>query len=166
MNKLAPNDIKEIYTSTDSQKNLSKKYGVSICMISKILNGHIHKQHTAKLEKPVRKSYMLEGYLSDETVKDIYTSNDSVKSLAEKYNVNTVTIYRIQHDINYTDVTKDLDRAHKKYKRIDKLDIVDIYLDERSVKEIAKEYGIKPENISNIKNKKTYRNITRELDLE
>lgn len=166
MNKLAPNDIKEIYTSTDSQKNLSKKYGVSICMISKILNGHIHKQHTAKLEKPNRKHYMMEGYLSNEEVKDIYMSNDSVKNLAEKYNVNTVTIYRIQHDINYTDVTKDLERSYKKYKRIDRLDIIDIYLDERSVKEISKEYGIKPENISNIKNKKTYRNITRELDLE
>lgn len=165
MNKLKPKDIKEIYTSTDSQKNLSKKYGVSICMISKILNGHIHKQHTAKLEKPDRKHYMMEGYLSNEEVKDIYMSNDSVKNLAEKYNVNTVTIYRIQHDINYTDVTKDLERGHEKYKRIDKLDIVDIYLDERSVKEISKEYGIKPENISNIKNKKTYRNITRELDL-
>lgn len=165
MNKLAPNDIKEIYTSTDSQKNLSKKYSVSICMISKILNGHIHKQHTAKLEKPNRKHYMMEGYLSNEEVKDIYMSNDSVKSLAEKYNVNTVTIYRIQHNINYTDVTKGLDRTHEKYKRIDRLDIIDIYLDERSVKEISKEYGIKPENISNIKNKKTYRNITRELDI-
>lgn len=166
MNKLKPKDIKEIYTSTDSQKNLSKRYGVSICMISKILNGHIHKQHTAKLEKPIRKNYMAEGYSSDEVVKDIYMSNDSVKSLAEKYSVNTVTIYRIQHDINYTDITKDLDRDYEKYKRIDRLDIIDIYLDERSVKEISKEYGIKPENISNIKNKKTYRNITRELDLE
>lgn len=165
MNKLAPSDIKEIYTSTDSQKNLAKKYGVSICMISKILNGHIHKQHTAKLEKPTRKSYMTEGYLSNKVVKDIYMSKDSVKSLAEKYNVNTVTIYRIQHDINYTDVTKGLDRTQEKYKRIDKLDIIDIYLDERSVKEISKEYGINPENISNIKNKKTYRNITKELDL-
>ena len=166
MNKLAPSDVKEIYTSTNSQKNLSNKYGVSICMISKILNGHIHKQYTAKLKKPNRKHYMMEGYLSNEEVKDIYMSNGSVKSLAEKYNVNTVTIYRIQHDINYTDVTKDLDRDHEKYKRIDRLDIIDIYLDERSVKEISKEYGIKPENISNIKNKKTYRNITRELDLE
>ena len=68
-------------------------------------------------------------------------------------------------DSNYTDVTKGLDRTQEKYKRIDKLDIIDIYLDERSVKEISKEYGIKPENISNIKNKKTYRNITKELDL-
>ena len=108
----------------------------------------------------------MEGYLSNEEVKDIYMSSDSVKSLAEKYNVNTVTIYRIQHDINYTDVTKDLERSYKKYKRIDRLDIIDIYLDERSIKEISTEYGIKPENISNIKNKKTYRNITRELDLE
>lgn len=166
MNKLAPSDVKEIYTSTDSQKNLSKKYGVSICIISKILNGHIHKRHTAKLEKPNRKHYMMEGYLSNEQVKDIYMSKDSVKNLAKKYNVNTVTIYRVQHDINYTDVTKDLERGHEKYKRIDKLDIVDIYLDERSVKEISKEYGISPMNVSNIRNKKTYRNITRELDME
>lgn len=80
MNKLKPKDIKEIYTSIDSQKNLAQKYDVSICMISKIFNGHIHKQHTAKLEKPDRKHYMMEGYLSNEEVKDIYMSNDSVKN--------------------------------------------------------------------------------------
>lgn len=164
MNKLSPKDIQSIYTSTKSQKYLAKRYNISICMVSKILSGKVHKKYTSRLNKPNRKVYMREPYLSNEQVKDIYLSKDSIKSLSERYNVNTITIYRIKHDINYTDVTRNLSNENKKYKRIDKLDVIDIYLDERSVKEISNEYGIKPENISNIKNKKTYRNITRELD--
>lgn len=164
MNKLSPKEIKMIYTSTKSQKYLAKRYNISICLVSKILSGKVHKKYTARLTKPDRKVYMREPYLSDNQVKDIYLSKDSVKSLSEKYNVNTVTIYRIKHDINYTDVTKNLSNENKKYKRIDKLDVIDIYLDERSVKEISNEYGISPKNVSNIRNKKTYRDITEQLD--
>ncbi|WWT40160.1 hypothetical protein [Staphylococcus phage PT1-1] len=163
MRKLTTKDIQEIYVSTNTQKELANKYNVSIPLISNIMNGKLYRRYTSALKRPQRKRYNREPWFTQEQVINIYTSSEPINSIAKKYNVARETISRIKNDVHYTEITKELTNP-KANKRIVRLDVIDIYLDDRSAKEIAEEYGVSLSTIYNIKNKTCHKAITNELD--
>ncbi|QDF14359.1 hypothetical protein [Staphylococcus phage PMBT8] len=163
MRKLTTTDIQEIYVSTQTQKELASQYNVSIPLISNIMNGKIYRRYTSTLKKPQRKKYNREPRFTQEQIINIYTSLEPINTIAKRYSVARETISRIKNDVHYTEFTKELSNP-KIHKRIDRLDVIDIYLDDRSAKEIAQEYRTSISTVYNIKNKKCHRNITDELD--
>ncbi|WWT40459.1 hypothetical protein [Staphylococcus phage PT94] len=163
MRKLTTTDIQEIYVSAQTQKELANKYNVSIPLISNIMNGKLYRRYTSALKRPQRKKYNRELQFTQEQIIEIYTSSEAINNIAKEYNVVRETISRIKNDVNYTEITKELSNP-KTNKRIDRLDVIDIYLDDRSVKEIAEEYGVSLSTVYNIKNKTCHKTITNELD--
>lgn len=79
MNKLTQEEVKQIYTSTKTQKELAKQYNVSIPHISDIMNRKSHIKVTGGLKKPTRNKYNYEPKISKQTVINIFKSNESVK---------------------------------------------------------------------------------------
>ena len=164
MNKLTQEEVKQIYINTKTQKELAEQYNVSIPTISDIMNRKSHIKVTGGLKKPTRNKYNYEPKIPKQTVINIFKCNESVNNIAKKYNVNRTTVWRIKKGLHYSDVTSHLENKNDKYRRVDRLDVIDIYLDEREVSEISKEYNISNQTVWNIKSKRTYKEITDEID--
>lgn len=165
MRKLSNKDVEDIYMSTKPQKDLAEKYNVSITTISTILSGKLHKNETWKLKQPKRKKYHKKLSLSDEQARSIYLSEDTTKNIAEQYGICRMTVSRIKNREYYQHVTKDLPDMKKHY-RLHRIDVIDIYLDERPSIEIAWEYNISVTTVRNIKNGVTHKKVIKELQEE
>lgn len=103
--------------------------------------------------------------LKNEQVIDIYTSNKSRLYMSKKYNVSKHTISHIRGDNTWTHVTKNLVKGNYKNDNFLSDDIIkDIFISTLSNKEISEKYNIDRAIVSNIKNGKSYRNITKNIN--
>ena len=103
--------------------------------------------------------------LNNKQVIDIYTSDESRLYMAEKYNISKHNVSNIRGDNTWTHITKNLTKGKYKNDRLLSEDTVkDIFLSTLSNKEISEKYNIDKAIISNIKNGKSYRNITKNIN--
>lgn len=103
--------------------------------------------------------------LNDKQVIDIYTSNKSRIHMSKKYNVSKHTISNIRGDNTWTHVTKNLIKGNYKNDKFLSEDTVKgIFISDLSNKEISEKYNIDRAIVSNIKNGKSYRNITKNMN--
>ena len=103
--------------------------------------------------------------LNSEQVIDIYTSDKSRLHMSEKYNVSKHTISNIRGDNTWTHVTKNLVKGNYINDKFLSEDTVkDIFISTLSNKEISEKYNIDRAIVSNIKNGKSYRNITKNMN--
>ena len=103
--------------------------------------------------------------LNNKQVIDIYTSDESRECMAEKYNISKHNVSNIRGDNTWTHITKNLTKGKYKNDRLLSEDIIkDIFLSTLSNKEISEKYNIDKAIISNIKNGKSYRNITKNIN--
>lgn len=103
--------------------------------------------------------------LNYKQVIDIYTSNKSRLHMSKKYNVSKHTISHIRGDNTWTHVTKNLVKGnYKNDKFLSEDNVKDIFISDLSNKEISKKYNIDRAIVSNIKNGKSYRNVTKNMN--
>lgn len=103
--------------------------------------------------------------LKNEQVIDIYTSNKSRLYMSEKYNVSKHTVSNIRGDNTWTHVTRKLVKGNYRNDKFLSEDIIkDIFISTLTNKEISDKYNIDRAIVSNIKNGKSYRNITKNMN--
>lgn len=158
-----------IAKDTRKQKEIAKDYKVSIKVVSDIKSGKTW-SHVTNIE------YTSERFIIDsEKAKDIFMSALSRKQIASKYNVSVHVVEQIQRQTSWYESTKNLERPSKEELEINKsLDrsrnkltkeqIIEIYLDPRTPRTIAKEYPVCHSTIYSIQNGKNYRLITKHLN--
>lgn len=114
---LSENNVKDIFLSTSSNKEISEKYNIDKVIVSNIKNGKSYRNITKNInegEIKVKKK----SKLTEEDVKRIYMSNKTCKELAGIYNMSESGIYFIKSDRSYTKITKELKINGKPSKRI------------------------------------------------
>lgn len=103
--------------------------------------------------------------LNNKQVIDIYTSGESRLYMAEKYNISKHNVSNIRGDNAWTHITKNLTKGNYKNDRLLSEDIIkSIFISNLTNKEISEKYNIDKAIVSNIKNGKSYRNITKNID--
>lgn len=140
---------------------MSEKYNVSKHTISNI-RGDNTWTHVTKIL--VKGNYRNDKFLSEDTVKDIFISNLSNKEISEKYNIDRVIVSNIKNGKSYRNITKNMNngkvKINKKSKLTDK-DVLDIYLSNKTCKELAEIYNMSESGIYFIKSGRNYTKITK-----
>lgn len=98
--KLTSEQALEIYTSTDKQVDLAKRFGVSQTTVSIIKRGDVWGWLTKDVEKPEIEncgSRKGNSKLNEEKVKAILNDHSYMREIAEKYDVSITTIYKIKN---------------------------------------------------------------------
>jgi hypothetical protein len=103
--------------------------------------------------------------LNNKQVIDIYTSDESRLYMSEKYNISKHNVSNIRGDKTWTHITKNLTKGNYKNDRLLSEDIIkSIFISNLTNKEISEKYNIDKVIVSNIKNGKSYRNITKNMN--
>src|SRR5690349_10770023 len=102
--KLTNKEAIDIFNSTLNNRELAKKYNITPEGVSLIKIGRNWSKLTGK-------KYIKKTYFTNEQVIEIFHSKSSAKELAEKFKVDTKTIYNIKMGFTYSDITQ------KKYKK-------------------------------------------------
>lgn len=103
--------------------------------------------------------------LNNKQVIDIYTSDESRLYMSEKYNISKHNVSNIRGDNAWTHITKNLTKGNYKNDRLLSEDIIKrIFISNLTNKEISEKYNIDKAIVSNIKNGKSYRNITKNIN--
>lgn len=151
--------VKEIYTSEGMYKDIAKRFNTSVNTISKIKNDEICKVFTADLTPHKNKAL-----INSEDAKKIYTSNETFKELADKYNVSTNYIENIKNGHSFKEFTRGLDKGDSTRRRkITHDEIIYIYTSRKSVLELSKEMDIKKSTVNAIKTQQNHKKITENL---
>ena len=111
--------------------------------------------------------------LTEKEVLEIYKSENTITSIANKYNVNRLTVELIKKRKNWAHLTKYLPDApytkvlsnpelHPKC-ILSKQKIIQIFKDIRKHKVIAVDYGVSPNYVTNIKLRRTWKTLTKSI---
>jgi len=104
--------------------------------------------------------------LTKEQIIEIYYSSKSSKILEEEYKVSNSTILSIKRKKSHKNILKNVtDSPGYSSRRIPLSDeiIIDIFESSLTFKEYYEKYHISPQVVKNIKNRKSYKNITKNL---
>ena len=104
-------------------------------------------------------------HLSKEDVVCICKSDLNYQKLARKFEVGKSTIQGIKNRITYTYITNDLVIVNNEpcVRKLTALQVKEVYFSDKSNRELGRIYKVDPSVISLIKNKKSYKDITKDL---
>ena len=160
-----PSQVKDIYESSLSTLEMACKYHTNINNIYSIRQGRTYKEITHHLSQGDYEKYNA-SHLTDAQVIDIYTSNETHKTMAQKYQVNRQLIYNIRSNQRYQRLTKNLKKGSYKYSPQHKISdsvVRHIYTSPQSTKEIVKETGVHQPLVSAIRSNRRYTHVTQHL---
>lgn len=106
-------------------------------------------------------------FADKETVIDIFYSDKPQSVLSKKYNVSRSAIQNIKNKESYIEITKELSEPGMFQTPLrvplTKKEVVEIFKDKRKQKDICKDYNIQRTVLYKIKNRITFRSITKDL---
>lgn len=193
--ELSDSEIKYIYENTiknDENFNIgqmSKKFNVSVSVVSRILNDISYTDITKNLNKNLdnykeikKEKKQRNRMLNNEDIRYIYENTVvgrtefNVTKMAEKFSVSKQTISRIVNDDAFVDITKDLVKHDSNRKtRVNKKRTLDdemvkyiyentiINSDDFSPSKMAEEFNVSKQIIFGIINDRYYKNTTKNL---
>lgn len=153
----------DIYTSDKSRLYIAKKYNVSKHTISNIRGDYTWTHITKDL---IKGNYKNDKFLSEENVKEIFISTLSNKEISEKYNTDKTIVSNIKNGKSYRNITKNMNSGKVEIKKKSKLteeEVKDIYMSDKTCKELAVKYNMSESGIYFIKSDRNYTKITKEL---
>lgn len=157
--KLKNEQVKQIFLSESTTRELASQYNVSTSTILLIKERKAWSHVTKNLRKVKSKR---NDIFNDDEVVDIYTSNLSYKQLALKYDKPISTIKAIKNDYNFTHITKNLKKGHSSSLLLEE-DVVNIFKSKETYAKIGMKYNISISAVSAIKNKRNYTQYTDKL---
>lgn len=105
--KLTNKEVKEIYCSNNSYKELEKQYNISYQAIRKIKNDDYWTHVTKNLNKGISET----GRLTKRQICEIYEMKGKQKDIAKTYGVHPDTISYIKRGLRHKGVTKNLKKG-------------------------------------------------------
>ncbi|WRW34630.1 HNH endonuclease [Staphylococcus phage CF5] len=105
--KLTDKEVREIYCSNKSYKELEKQYNISSQAIRKIKNNDYWTHVTKNLVKGVCKT----NRLTEKQICEIYEMKGKQKDIAKIYEVHPDTVSYIKRDLRHREITKNLKKG-------------------------------------------------------
>jgi len=171
--KFTDEEIREVYTSTETSSELAKRLNVTKVTINTIRSRKEWSKVTEGLEINIptgsERTREASAILTKEQVREVYLAKDTLANLAKQYGTDTTTISKIKCGINWKDVTESLGEAgsseHPFKAKLQKDTVKEIYLSKETSKVLAIRYGITPRSINQIRSKETWKTFTDTLDI-
>ena len=114
--KLTDEQAREIFLSSERQRTLADKYGVSVSIINSVKAKRAYTDATKGLRMGV---YVKDTKLTDELVKEIYESDLTHKEIAEKYDMSVGHVAGIKTRRAWAKTTCGLIRGDSRRKKSD-----------------------------------------------
>lgn len=112
---LTKEQVEEVYLAKDTLSNLAAKFNTDITTISKIKSGINWKDVTKSLGEAGSSEHPFKAKLTKEAVAIIYTSLETSKELASRFNITTRSVNQIRSKETWRSFTKTLDQLGDKH---------------------------------------------------
>lgn len=159
---LSNEQVKDIYTSESPTEDIALRYNVSPVTIGNIRYNKNWTHITKDLKQPKYKSNY---YLDEKTIKEIYLSSSDYNELKDKYNISKAIISKIKNGLVHSEITQKLGKQtiRKKKAKLNEKQVCEIYLSNKTTKELAAEYGVGESTIYFITSDRNWTHITKGL---
>ena len=157
--KLTCQQVLEIYRSEQAISEIVEYYSISASQVLSIKRRKSYIDILDDVQEPAgRDPNSSRVYLTDQQVRDVFLYTGSVKDFKEVFGISIQIARSIKNRLRYKDVTCDLgDPGEIKLHKLTWDDVVNIRQSLKSEAELAKQYGVHPETVINIKLRKTRR---------
>lgn len=156
--KLSEDNVKTIYKSTDTNRELSLRFGISNSSVAAIKRGMSYRSITMNLGEPGFHSNSKRKPLIPETVKEIFQFYGTTKKLKERFGVSVTVARNIKYRITYGNITEDLgDPGELVIYNLDWDQICEIRVSDDSAALLAERFSVDRQTIYNIRSGKTRR---------
>lgn len=154
MKKLQPQQVLEIYKSSETSEALAQRYGISESMVRLIKTKRVHQGLLDGISESA--GYSSRKFLTEDMVQEIYEASGNPTELEARFNIGIQAIRNIKFKITHRSVTESLgDPGEIIIHNLTWDQVCEIRASSDSYRSLAAKYGTSVGTISNIKNFKT-----------